>query len=144
SRRRGHRGLLPGAPRGAGVRAPVRDRAVHAQPPRLGRDGGRARGRSRAGALRPEIRGTGGVGRREAAQGPGREVGGMRAQSRATSWALLSPWVIAFGLFGLYPFGFSLVASLTDYSPIHAGRASFVGLANYGQALADPEFWSAL
>jgi len=64
--------------------------------------------------------------------------------SRATAWAFLSPWVIAFGLFGLFPFAFSLAASFTDYSPIRAGGASFVGLANYARALSDPAFWSAL
>jgi multiple sugar transport system permease protein len=64
--------------------------------------------------------------------------------SRATAWAFLSPWVIAFGLFGLFPFAFSLVASFTDYSPIRAGGASFVGLGNYARALSDPAFWSAL
>ena len=45
----------------------------------------------------------------------------MRTHSRTTSWLLLSPWIAAFGLFGLYPFLFSLGASFTDYSPIHAG-----------------------
>ena len=67
----------------------------------------------------------------------------MRAQSRATSWALLSPWIGAFALFGLYPFAFSLWASVTDYSPIRAG-ARFVGFANYARALADSAFWTAL
>ena len=56
----------------------------------------------------------------------------------------LSPWVIAFGLFGLYPFAFSLAASFTDYSPIRAGGTRFVGLANYGRALSDPAFWVSL
>ena len=51
---------------------------------------------------------------------------------------------MAFGLFGLYPFAFSLAASFTDYSPIRAGGARFVGLANYARALGDPAFWSAL
>jgi multiple sugar transport system permease protein len=64
--------------------------------------------------------------------------------SRATSWVFLSPWVIAFGLFGLYPFAFSLAASFTDYSPIRAGASHFVGLANYSRALGDPAFWSAM
>ena len=67
----------------------------------------------------------------------------MRTHSRATAWVFLSPWLVAFALFGLYPFAFSLFASLTDYSPIRAG-ARFVGLSNYGRALADPMFWSAL
>jgi len=67
----------------------------------------------------------------------------MRAHSRVTAWAMLSPWVVAFGLFGLYPFLFSLGASFTDYSPIRAG-SRFVGLDNYGRALGDPAFWNAL
>jgi multiple sugar transport system permease protein len=67
----------------------------------------------------------------------------VRAYSRATAWAMLSPWVVAFGLFGLYPFLFSLGASFTDYSPIRQG-ARFVGVDNYSRALADPAFWGAL
>jgi multiple sugar transport system permease protein len=68
----------------------------------------------------------------------------MRAHSRATAWAMVSPWMIAFALFGLYPFAFSFAASLTDYSPIRSGRPRFVGLDNYAHALTDPTFWSAL
>jgi len=68
----------------------------------------------------------------------------VRAYSRATAWALLSPWVLAFAVFGLYPFAFSLGASLTDYSPIRAGATRFVGLANYAQACTSREFWNAL
>ena len=68
----------------------------------------------------------------------------MRTHSRATAWAFLSPCVVAFGLFGLFPFAFSLFASFTDYSPIRAGVVHGVGLANYGRALGDPAFWSAL
>jgi multiple sugar transport system permease protein len=67
----------------------------------------------------------------------------LRAQSRSTSWALLSPWIVAFAVFGLYPFAFSLWASVTDYSPIRAGT-QFVGFANYARALGDPAFWTAL
>jgi multiple sugar transport system permease protein len=69
--------------------------------------------------------------------------GRTRLGGRATSWAFLSPWIVAFALFGLYPFAFSLGASFTDYSPIRAGTR-FVGLDNYARALGDPAFWSAL
>lgn len=68
----------------------------------------------------------------------------MRPQSRATAWAMMSPWVIAFGLFGLYPFVFSLFASFTDYSPLAPGSTRAVGLENYARALSDPAFWSSL
>ncbi len=68
----------------------------------------------------------------------------MRAYSRATSWTLFAPWVLAFAMFGLFPFAFSLWASFTDYSPIRAGGARFVGLDNYVRALHEPAFWSSL
>ena len=68
----------------------------------------------------------------------------MRTHSRATAWALFSPWLAGFALFGLYPFAFSLIASFTNYSPLRPAAARFVGLENYAQALQDPQFWSAL
>ncbi|NOT33066.1 MAG: sugar ABC transporter permease [Candidatus Eisenbacteria bacterium] len=68
----------------------------------------------------------------------------MRTHSRATAWAMLSPWLLSFVLFGLYPFAFTLVASFTSYSPLEAGGARFVGFENYLRALTDPEFWNAL
>lgn len=68
----------------------------------------------------------------------------MRTHSRAVAWVFLTPWIAAFGLFGLYPFAFSLHASLTDYSPIRAAAARFIGLENYARALGEPAFWSAL
>ena len=68
----------------------------------------------------------------------------MRTHSRATAWFLVSPWVVAFALFGLYPFVFSLGASFTNYTPLAPDSTHFVGLANYARALQDPAFWSAL
>jgi multiple sugar transport system permease protein len=68
----------------------------------------------------------------------------MRAHSRVTSWTLLSPWVVAFALFGLFPFVFSLGASFTDYSPLRGPQARFIGFDNYARALREPAFWSAL
>jgi multiple sugar transport system permease protein len=68
----------------------------------------------------------------------------VRAHSRTTAWALLSPWVVGFALFGLYPFGFSLLASFTDYSPLRGDAWNFVGLDHYARALRDPDFWQSL
>jgi len=56
---------------------------------------------------------------------------------------MVSPWAVAFALFGIYPFAFSFAASLTDYSPLR-GSARFVGFDNYARALSDGAFWSAL
>lgn len=68
----------------------------------------------------------------------------MRTHSRATSWLLLSPWVVAFALFGLFPFLFSLGASFTDYSPIGLAASRFVGVGNYSEAFHNADFWQAL
>ena len=57
---------------------------------------------------------------------------------------MFSPWVLTFGLFGLYPFLFSLGASFSSYSPLAPAATRFVGVENYARALADPAFWSAL
>ena len=67
----------------------------------------------------------------------------MRTHSRVVSWAFLSPWILAFAVFGLFPFAFSLWASFTDYSPLR-GVAHFLGFANYTRAFSDPQFWTAL
>jgi len=68
----------------------------------------------------------------------------VRTHSRATAWALFSPWLAGFALFGFFPFAFSLIASFTNYSPLRPAAARFVGLDNYAGALHDPQFWSAL
>jgi multiple sugar transport system permease protein len=51
---------------------------------------------------------------------------------------------MAFAVFGLFPFLFSLGASFTDYSPIRGGGARIVGFDNYARALRDPAFWAAV
>lgn len=51
----------------------------------------------------------------------------------------LSPWLIIFIIFYLFPFIYSFVLSLTDFSPLK-GFSGFCGFANYAKILADPEF----
>ncbi len=68
----------------------------------------------------------------------------MRTHSRLTAWGLLSPWVVAFGVFGVFPIAFSLLASFTDYSPLRGSEWNWVGLAHYQRALADRDLWNAL
>ncbi len=68
----------------------------------------------------------------------------MLGRSRGSGWLFLAPWVVAFALFGLYPFLFSLAVSFTDYSPIRAGATRFLGVSNYLRALSEPQFWNAL
>jgi multiple sugar transport system permease protein len=59
-------------------------------------------------------------------------------------WVFLSPWLISFLVFGLYPIAASFLLSFRDYSPLSAGPSPYVGLANYAEALHDGTFWHAL
>ena len=58
-----------------------------------------------------------------------------------TSYALLSPALVLFGLFVLYPLVQAVRISLTNSTGI--GTPDFVGLANYSRMLRDPVFWQA-
>ncbi len=54
-------------------------------------------------------------------------------------YLFLSPWLIIFIIFYLFPFIYSFVLSLTDFSPLK-GFSGFCGFGNYAKILADPEF----
>lgn len=69
--------------------------------------------------------------------GPGRGIG-------RASWVFLSPWLLSFLVFGLYPIGYSLYLSFHDYSPLAPDRIAYLGAANYQEAFADPKFWIAM
>ncbi len=58
-------------------------------------------------------------------------------------WAFLTPFLIAFVLFLLWPIAHGLYLSFTNQSLTGAG-GSFVGFDNYGEALTDPVMWGAL
>jgi multiple sugar transport system permease protein len=66
----------------------------------------------------------------------------MRASARGTL-VFLSPWLLTFALFGVYPLLFSLLVSFTEYDPL-GGSLSWIGIANYARALHDPVFWQSL
>ncbi|RME82462.1 MAG: sugar ABC transporter permease [Caldilineae bacterium] len=59
-----------------------------------------------------------------------------------TGLLFISPWLVGFLLFTLYPMISSLYTSFTEYH-IRA-ESDWVGLLNYRQMLADPRFWKAL
>jgi multiple sugar transport system permease protein len=68
---------------------------------------------------------------------------GMLRHSSRSTFVFLSPWIVTFALFGVYPLLFSLLVSLADYNPLRGGLR-WVGLDNYGRALGDPLFWQSL
>ena len=86
---------------------------------------------------------------------PGREGG--RPRGRGPHWPrwsrqtrrnlrlgllFISPWLVGFGAFYLYPAVASLYYSFTDFRILQT--PTWVGLDNYSRMLADSQFWKAL
>ncbi|WP_424447035.1 carbohydrate ABC transporter permease [Microbacterium arborescens] len=71
-----------------------------------------------------------------------RRHAGDRGEQRI-AWGFLAPFLIAFALFLVWPLLHGLYLSFTDQSLTGAG-GSFVGIANYVEALGDPVMWRSL
>jgi len=73
-----------------------------------------------------------------------RHTGRARKRSDLLSGLLfLSPTLVVFSVFVLFPVIFSFYLSFQTWNMFSAEH-TFVGLDNYGRALATPEFWSVL
>lgn len=57
-------------------------------------------------------------------------------------YLFLLPTIILFGLFTLYPMIASFLLSFQDWNGF-SREATYVGLANYQEVIADPQFWLA-
>ncbi|WP_367128081.1 carbohydrate ABC transporter permease [Saccharothrix sp. HUAS TT1] len=71
------------------------------------------------------------------------------ARRRRTSWwpyLLISPTLLATGFLLLYPMVRNAVISVQEFGlpQLVRGDARFVGLANYGRVLTDPQFWAVV
>lgn len=71
-----------------------------------------------------------------------RRHAGDRGEQRI-AWGFLAPFLVAFALFLVWPLLHGLYLSFTDQSLTGAG-GSFVGIANYVEALGDPVMWRSL
>ncbi|PRY10865.1 carbohydrate ABC transporter permease [Kineococcus rhizosphaerae] len=58
-------------------------------------------------------------------------------------WAFLTPTLVLYGLYTLYPIVASYWYSLVEWNGFSSGQR-FVGIANYRAVLADPAFWSSV
>ena len=64
---------------------------------------------------------------------------------RWTPYVLLSPFVLLFAIFGVFPLAFSLYLSFQSWEPTSGLSAmAFVGLGNFAFALQDEWFWKSL
>ena len=63
-------------------------------------------------------------------------------RNRLWGWLFISPWVVGFLAFTLYPFIASLYYSFTNYNILAAPQ--WVGLQNYQYMLQDGLFWQSL
>lgn len=68
-----------------------------------------------------------------------------RLSPQAVPYVLLSPFVVLFLVFGVFPLGFSFFLAFQSWEPT-AGLASmkFVGLDNFAFAITDEWFWKSL
>src|SRR5258705_3059441 len=70
-----------------------------------------------------------------------------RRKIRKDLWSLLvgllfiSPWIIGFFLFLVYPVLANFYLGMTQYSGF--GEPQWVGLQNYGELIRDPLFWTS-
>lgn len=60
---------------------------------------------------------------------------------RWAAWGFVSPFLIVFAFALVAPIGYAVYLSLFRQELL--GGNTFVGLANYGQALTDPRFWQS-
>jgi multiple sugar transport system permease protein len=68
-----------------------------------------------------------------------------RLSPQAVPYLLLSPFLVLFLVFGVFPLGFSFILAFQSWEPT-AGLASmkFVGLDNFAFAITDEWFWKSL
>ena len=69
----------------------------------------------------------------------------MRLSPTWAPYVFLSPFVVLFGVFGVFPLVFSLYLAFQSWEPTSGlGAMQFVGLDNYLFALQDEWFWKSL
>jgi multiple sugar transport system permease protein len=77
---------------------------------------------------------------------PPRKKGRTNSEKRETKWGyiFISPWLIGFAIFTLFPMIASLVFTVTKFDLLHPQEFEFIGLSNYQRLLTDPQMWASL
>jgi multiple sugar transport system permease protein len=66
-----------------------------------------------------------------------------RGQNRA-GWLFTTPFLVLYLLFLVGPVLIGVVISLFNTTTVQSGLGGWVGLSNYADVLADPQFWSSM
>jgi cellobiose transport system permease protein len=66
-----------------------------------------------------------------------------RLDSKASPYLYVSPFFVLFGLFGLFPLGYTAWVALTDRTLLDP-HPSFIGLDNFSALIHDSYFWNAV
>jgi multiple sugar transport system permease protein len=75
--------------------------------------------------------------------GPRRKHGIDTRRQTIWIWAFLTPTIVLYGLYTLYPIVASYWYSLVEWNGFSSDQ-QFVGIANYRAVLSDPAFWSSV
>ncbi|TGG90650.1 sugar ABC transporter permease [Natronospirillum operosum] len=68
-----------------------------------------------------------------------------RFLENGTPYWFLSPYIIIFGTFGIFPVFFMIFLSFHTWNPVAGlGSMRFVGLENYALSLTDPRLWKTM
>jgi ABC-type sugar transport system permease subunit len=68
---------------------------------------------------------------------------GRKRRDRIHGWSFMAPFLAFFGLFLIWPLIYGVFMSFTGKS-LTGANSSFLGLANYAEALGDADMWHAL
>ncbi|MFI6824708.1 carbohydrate ABC transporter permease [Micromonospora sp. NPDC050187] len=66
-----------------------------------------------------------------------------RLDQRWSPYLYIAPFFLLFGVFGLYPLGYTFWVSLHDWDLLGSDHP-FVGMENYTKLMADADFWHAV
>src|SRR5271165_1544172 len=56
----------------------------------------------------------------------------------------ISPWLVGFLVFGLYPMALAIYLAFTNYNILQPDKTVFTGLTNLTRLVNDPLFWKSL
>lgn len=69
----------------------------------------------------------------------------QRFFNKLTPYGFLSPYLIIYGVFGIFPVFFMVYLSFHIWNPVEGlGSMEFVGLENYALSLTDPTLWQTM